>query len=85
MVKSKLVTIRSDQLGWLEHWSVQVRSVFNERLGLFCFQWRYDISRYARWSYEEWYDEVLAFAASWSVHPADLNAVSESFFVASWR
>lgn len=43
------------------------------------------MSRYARWSYEEWYDEVLAIAASWSVHPADLNAVSESFFVASWR
>jgi len=36
-------------------------------------------------SFERWYGEVLAIARSWSIHPADVNAISRSWFIGCWQ
>ena len=43
------------------------------------------MSRYDNWSFEEWYDEVLAVAQSWSLRPSEVDAISHSWFESCWR
>jgi hypothetical protein len=43
------------------------------------------MSNFSRRSFEEWFDEVVAVARSWSVHPADINKISQSWFASCWR
>ncbi len=42
------------------------------------------MSRHQRMSFEEWYGEVLEIARSWSLVPADVEAVSPSWWYDCW-